>query len=557
MEDFSNTTKSPTCHNKHQYKLISLTSTLNYLNKKDKKYNQKNILYYYNENLKRNGLAPTTLRTMQNYLYKLEKVLKVTTNYYQHMGVNCGTEIYYKLKYPKKECYQKINKYFKERKNSRFKSRVNKHFKDNVSKNSSVNSVECLSNKNNIKEEIKIKEIEKYQLRNYFNNCNFKTEEALSILYLNIDKDTKIEAINILKQNEIALIKKFNIKKSCMKEKQKKLKEILYNTREKLEENGYNPKQLEINLQKVYENYKYKPHFIIENHKYSDLNNIKRKLEKSIERKKENSQQNYQNLKENIFNILIEQLKKETNIEILKPIIKKYLNKQKKIEYNKVFGIYHLELLEIIKNEKNSLTTEEFSIKAVWGFNMENAPEPIETVKKGKCKVECQNKERFILIEKENGKAMYHTKIMMDIYKFGVYEKKHEFRLSLRALFNGERIVEETHLYPIKEGDKFIGIFYGYRKPIKKPLIKYQINGTRKAYALARAYYMEFRFKAGSVFCYFKGLYRLLDKKRTNNHYNKVLFSMFTDLEQQVYKFYGKKYPEQGPLIKWIIKNLK
>ncbi|MCD2416009.1 plasmid maintenance protein, partial [Borreliella burgdorferi] len=108
-----------------------------------------------------------------------------------------------------------------------------------------------------------------------------------------------------------------------------------------------------------------KPHFIIENHKYSDLNNIKRKLEKSIERKKENSQQNYQNLKENIFNILIEQLKKETNIEILKPIIKKYLNNQKKIEYNKVFGTYHLELLEIIKNEKNSLTTEEFNIKAV------------------------------------------------------------------------------------------------------------------------------------------------------------------------------------------------
>ncbi|PRR31656.1 plasmid maintenance protein [Borreliella burgdorferi] len=365
MKGFLNNAKSPTCYNKHQHKLISLTSTLDYLNKKDKKYTQQNILYYFNENLKRNGLAPTTLRTMQNYLYKLEKVLKVTTNYYQHMGVNCGTEIYYKLKYPKKECYQKINKYFKERKNSRFKSRVNNHFKDNVSKNSSVNSVECLSNKNNIKEERKIKEIEKYQLRNYFNNCNFKTEEALSILYLNIDKDTKIEAINILKQNEIALIKKFNIKKSCMKEKQKKLKEILYNTRKKLEENGYNPKQLEINLQKVYENYKYKPHFIIERHKYNDLNNIKRKLEKSIEREKQNSQQNYQNLKENIFNILIEQLKKETNIEILKPIVKEYLNNQKKIEYNKVFGTYHLELSEIIKNEKNSLTTEEFSIKAV------------------------------------------------------------------------------------------------------------------------------------------------------------------------------------------------
>ncbi|MCD2401704.1 hypothetical protein LRB67_05510, partial [Borreliella bissettiae] len=62
---------------------------------------------------------------------------------------------------------------------------------------------------------------------------------------------------------------------------------------------------------------------------------------------------------------LIERLKKETNIEILKPIIKDYLNKQKKIEYNKVFGTYYLELLELIKNEKNSLTVEEFNIKAV------------------------------------------------------------------------------------------------------------------------------------------------------------------------------------------------
>ncbi len=104
---------------------------------------------------------------------------------------------------------------------------------------------------------------------------------------------------------------------------------------------------------------------------------------------------------------------------------------------------------------------------------MESTSEP---TKKGKCKVECQNKERFILIEKENGKAMYHTKIMMDVDKFGVYEKKNEFRVSLRALFNGERIVEETHLYPIKEGDKFIGIFYGFRKPIKKSYCKVSIK---------------------------------------------------------------------------------
>ncbi|WP_418885303.1 plasmid maintenance protein [Borreliella carolinensis] len=365
MKDFLKNTKNPTCHNKHQHKLISLTSTLDFLNKKDKKYTQQNILYYYNRNLKRNGLAPTTLRTMQNYLYKLEKVLKVTTNYYQHMGVNCGTEIYYKLKYPKTECYQKINKYFKERKNSRFKSRVNNHFKDDISKNGSVNSVECLSNKNNIKEERKIKEIEKYQLKAYYNRFNFKSPKSLSILNLDTDKNTKIKAMQILKQNEIDLIKKFNVKKSCMKEKQNTLKNVLDNIQKEFEQNGYNSEQLGANLQKVYENYKFKPHFIIENHKYNDLNYIKRKLEKSIEREKRNSQQNYQNLKANIFNILIEQLKKYTNIEILKPIVKEYLNKQKKIEYNKVFGTYYLELLEIIKNRKNSITKEEFNVKAV------------------------------------------------------------------------------------------------------------------------------------------------------------------------------------------------
>ncbi|MDK7384278.1 plasmid maintenance protein, partial [Borreliella burgdorferi] len=55
MKDVFPNTKSPTCHNKHQHKLISLASTLDFLNKKDKKYTQQNILYCFNENLKRNG----------------------------------------------------------------------------------------------------------------------------------------------------------------------------------------------------------------------------------------------------------------------------------------------------------------------------------------------------------------------------------------------------------------------------------------------------------------------------------------------------------------------
>ncbi|WP_421114503.1 plasmid maintenance protein (plasmid) [Borreliella americana] len=362
MKDFSTNTKSLTCHNKHQYKLIVLISTLEYINKTQKKYTQQNILYYFNENLKRNGQATTTLRTMQNYLYKLEKELKVTTNYYQHLGANCGTEIYYKLNYPKKECYLKINKYFKERKNSRFKSRVNNYFKDKVTKNGSVDLVGCLNNKNNnIKEEKKIKQIEKSQIKNYYNKCKFKSKKTFSILDLDTDKNTVIKAMQILKRTEIDLIKSFNLclKQSNFREKQDKLKEILRKTQKELKKNGDNAKKLETNFQKIYENYKYKPHFIIENHKYNDLSYIKRKLEKSIEIKKENSQQNYQNLKINVFNILIEQLKKEANIETIKPIIKEYLNNKRKIESNKIFGTYYYELLELIKNESNFLTLKE------------------------------------------------------------------------------------------------------------------------------------------------------------------------------------------------------
>lgn len=58
-----------------QNKLIVLISTLEYVNKTHPKYkyNQNIILYYLNENLKRNGQNPIKLKTLQNYLYELEK----------------------------------------------------------------------------------------------------------------------------------------------------------------------------------------------------------------------------------------------------------------------------------------------------------------------------------------------------------------------------------------------------------------------------------------------------------------------------------------------------
>ncbi|XPC97883.1 plasmid maintenance protein (plasmid) [Borreliella japonica] len=360
--------KSPICYNKHQHKLIVLIATLKYVNKKYKKYTQQNILYYFNENLKRNGQNPVKLKTLQNYLYELEKKFKVTTNYHKHMGVNCGTEIYYKLNFPKKECYFKINKFFEDKKQSRFEKRVEIGLKEKFTKNGSVNFEACLSNKNNnIKEEKKERDnsIKKFQIIKYFNKCNFLSKKSLSILlYLDIEKDKLIKVFKAIKRYEIELTKNKKIfsNKPCFKEKQNKLKEILNNNQKKLEKKGYNPKQLKTEFKKIYENYKFKPHFIIENQKYNDLSKITLKLEKIIEIKKENSSKNYENLKINTFNILIERLNNTTNIEVLKPIVKAYLSSKKKLEYNKVFNTYYNDLLEIIRN---SLTIEEFSKKVI------------------------------------------------------------------------------------------------------------------------------------------------------------------------------------------------
>ncbi|WP_418885764.1 plasmid maintenance protein [Borreliella tanukii] len=357
--------KSPNCHNKHQRKLIVLISTLDYVNIKYPKYTQKTILYYFNENLKRNGQDTTTLRTLQKYLYKLEKDIKATTNYYKHMGVNCGTEIYYHLNYEKSECHFKINQYFQEKKHSRFKSRVNNYLKDKSQKKSNVNLGECLSNKNNNIKEERNKKIENFQVINYGNKCNFKDKRILSIvLNLDISKNEKIIMLRTAKMLEIKLTRDKNIhsNKISFKKKQNKLKETLNNTQKELEKKGYNAKQLETEFKKIYEIYKFKPHFIIENHKYNDLSKIIRKLEKSIELKKENSQKDYENLKINIFNILIERLENVKEIEVLKPIVKDYLNSKKKLEYNKVFNTYYNDLLEIIRN---SLKSEEFSKKVI------------------------------------------------------------------------------------------------------------------------------------------------------------------------------------------------
>ncbi|WP_418905697.1 plasmid maintenance protein [Borreliella japonica] len=187
--------------NKCQHKLIVLISTLCYINNKHKKYSQSNILYYFNENLKRNGQNPIKIKTLQNYLYRLEKEFKITTNYYKHLGVNCGTEIYYKLNYQKQKCYRRINQYFKEKKEVRFNLRVSTFFKKLHSKKGSVELRECNNNNNN-KEKEAVKRFENLQIKNYAKKCKFITNSSSKILDLNVKKNIKIEILKEIKKVE-------------------------------------------------------------------------------------------------------------------------------------------------------------------------------------------------------------------------------------------------------------------------------------------------------------------------------------------------------------------
>ncbi|WP_336509701.1 DUF226 domain-containing protein [Borreliella spielmanii] len=83
--------------------------------------------------------------------------------------------------------------------------------------------------------------------------------------------------------------------------------------------------------------------------------------------------------------------------------------------------------------------------------------------------------------------------------------------------------------------------FYRYRKPIKKIIVKYKINDTVKSYTFSKVYYIEFKFKKGSVFCYLRSLARLIKKEKINKRYFQV-FNMLKKLEKEVYKFIVKNY---------------
>lgn len=386
-----NTTKKAKQTTKNfQHNLIVLISTLNFINLNLKKYTQKNILYFLNKNLERNKQKLIKLKTLQNYLYILEKKFKVTLNYCKHLGKNSGSETYYKLKYEKEKCYLIINTYFKEKK----ANKINE-FMQRIKKFNQINSSvkwECINNtNNNIKEYRNIyinfqKTTNKEKLKKYLSKCDFKTKIPSLIMDLKTTNKIKIYHLrnlkhienelkeidpkkiekhlsNVIKENTnnpgylckffknngykklISKIKKTNEK---YKNKTGILRKILAEKIKELENQQYKKEELEKFFSKTYEIYKIKPHFIIEYKKYPDLDKlIKRaKIETS---KVPNKIEKLKSIKNNIFSILLEQLRHKVDNEKLISTLKTFIENEPDLKYSKVFdNSYYNNLIKIV-----------------------------------------------------------------------------------------------------------------------------------------------------------------------------------------------------------------
>ncbi|MBB6031866.1 hypothetical protein HNR35_000869 [Borreliella spielmanii] len=376
-----------------QHNLIVLISTLNFINLNLKKYTQKNILYFLNKNLERNKQNPIKLKTLQNYLYTLDKKFKITLNYCKHLGKNSGSETYYKLKYEKEKCYSIINTYFKEQTNNKINE-----FVQRINKFNQINSSvkwECINNTNNIYKYIEYRNIHKNSkktinnnnlLKKYLSKCNFKTEIPSLIMNLKTTNKIKIYHLRNLKhiENDLKgvdpkkiekhlsnvikdninnpgylckffknngykkLINKIKETNKKYKNKTEILKKVLREKIKELENEQYKKEELEKFFNKTYEIYKIKPHFIIEYKKYPDLDKLVKRAKKEI-CKIQDKMARLKSIKNNIFSILLEQLRHKVDNDKLIPTLKEFIENEPDLKYSKVFdNSYYNDLIEIV-----------------------------------------------------------------------------------------------------------------------------------------------------------------------------------------------------------------
>lgn len=181
----------------------------------------------------------------------------------------------------------------------------------------------------------------------------------------------------------------------------------------------------------------------------------------------------------------------------------------------------------------------------------------LEKLKEKKPKIKSEKKNIFVKIEKKNDKSIYHTKILLDFHAFGTKKNQnYRFFISFRKLFDRTK-TESFSLFSLKKEDKFLGISYGCRKPIKNVLRKYEENNKLKTATFSKIHYIQFRFKKGSIFCYVVGISYLLRKDKIKKKYYKSLVKILLTLEKEIYEFYDKKLSNEGLITKWIEKEQK
>ncbi|APS99253.1 hypothetical protein Bmayo_04995 (plasmid) [Borreliella mayonii] len=181
----------------------------------------------------------------------------------------------------------------------------------------------------------------------------------------------------------------------------------------------------------------------------------------------------------------------------------------------------------------------------------------MKKLKEKKTQIKIENKNIFVKIEKRDNKNIYHTKIFLDFYAFGNKKNKnYRFFISFRNLLDRKK-TETFSLFSLKDEDKFLGISYGCRKPIKNVLRIYEENNKLKTATFSKIHYIQFKFKTGSIFCYVVGISYLLRKDKTKKKYYKSLIKILLTLEKEIYQFYDKKLSNGGLITKWIEKEQK
>ncbi|MCD2372810.1 plasmid maintenance protein, partial [Borreliella burgdorferi] len=223
-------------------------------------------------------------------------------------------------------------------------------------------------------------------IKKYLSKCNFKTEIPALIMNLKTTNSTKIYHLRNLKhiENDLKEIDPKKIEKHIsnvikeninnpgylckffrnsgykriihkIKEPEKKyknkneiLKKILEEKIKELEKEQYKKEDLEKFFGKTYEIYKIKPHFIIEHKKYPDLEKLVKRAKTEIP-KIQDKMVRQKSIKNNIFSILLEQLRHKVDNDKLIPTLKKFIENEPDLKYSKVFdNSYYNNLIKIV-----------------------------------------------------------------------------------------------------------------------------------------------------------------------------------------------------------------